>query len=226
MMEEIRNMMRFVTLALALLSAWMALPVAAQPLPGEPFPIVAEFATSPPSAVTVDVLELPAGTQVGDDLAATQVTRDANSQALWRFDLSSVTGFPTDCTQKTYLVTWVPDATDCSVGASPTACASQTIEVGGTACAMTGAVSPDFYHTSTVVSAQGITQTVIDYYGRRGQLPIKWRHTRVATDGDHSSPDFQWWDVYFYTIENQIPRICTVSTTSDPASALPTETCH
>lgn len=208
---------------LALLSVWMAVPAE-----GAQY-VTAEFASTVPTTVVADVVDLATGTQVGNNLAATQLSRDSATQALWRIDLSTVAGFPAACEPKSYLVTFVPDGANCNAsGGSPELCAVIQIDANNQeGCSPASTTHVDYYHSATVVSAQGISQAVLDYYARRGASPITWRQVRVARTGNFASPEKTYWEVYFYRLENQIPALCTVYTTTDPSSSLPSSAqCH
>lgn len=180
--------------------------------------ITAGFA-SLPAAVTVDVVDLGLGTTVGDDLATAQITIDGATSIYHQFDLATVTGYPTDCAQKTYLIEFIPDAADCSTAGTPALCATSVVRAGG------GCPTPNsgFYvHTATVITAQGITQDVLDWYAARGMLTLKWVKARRSNGSDFSSPDATMWQVYFYQDGGAAPRIkCVVETGSDPSVSLP-----
>lgn len=218
------SMIRRFWLALSLLLG-MCTPIpvfAGPPLPGQPNWITAELPGAP-TTVVVDVVEIATGTQVGNNLATSQVQRDAADTIGFKFDLSTVTGYPTNCAPKSYYVTFVPDSANCSEAGTPELCATTIVDVGGSAClASSDFESPSTIHSRVVVSAQGITQEVIDYYNRRGILPVKWQKFVRASDMNFASPDYTVWLVYFYTATNAAPRIkCVVPTATDPASALP-----
>jgi hypothetical protein len=181
---------------------------------------------SAPTTVTVDVVDLATGTQVGNNLATSQVQADSADTVIHKFDLSTVTGYPVGCEPKTYLVIFNPDSTNCSEGGSPGLCAYDHVHVGGSAClASTQPVSESYAYTSSVVSGQGITQAVIDYYNRRGMHVPRWQKFEVAGDLDFSSIEETVWVVFFYQDDGDAPRIrCTVPTTTDPAGSLPSAT--
>lgn len=181
---------------------------------------------SGPTTVTVDVVDLSTGSQVGNNLATAQTQADSSDTIIHKFDLSTVTGYPTGCEAKTYLVIFNPDSADCSESGDPDLCAYEEVQVGGSAClASMEPISPSFTYTSTVVSAQGITQDVIDFYNRRGLLVPKWQRFDIADDLDFASIDETIWFVFFYTDSGAAPRIrCTVRTTTDPAGSLPSST--
>jgi len=214
---------RFWLAALLLVGLCSPIPVlAGPPLPGQSNWITAELPGAP-AAVVVDVVDIATGTQVGNNLATVQVQRDAADSIAFKFDLSTVTGYPTSCAPKSYYVTFIPDAANCSEAGTPELCATTIVDVGGSACL--GAAdweSISVVHSKVVVSAQGITQNVLDYYNRRGILPVKWRKLARAADLNFAASDYTLWEVYFYTSTNNAPRIkCTVPTLSDPAVSLP-----
>jgi len=181
---------------------------------------------SAPTTVTVDVVDMDTGTQVGNNLATTQLQADSSDTIVHKFDLSSVTGYPEGCEPKTYLVIFVPDSADCSESGSPALCAYDWVQVGGSAClASASPVTQSFSYTSTVVSAQGITQDVVDFYNRRGLLVPKWQRFDIAGDLDFSGIDETIWLVMFYQDDGSAPRVrCSVPTTTDPSSSLPSAT--
>ncbi|MEX2205534.1 MAG: hypothetical protein WEF50_04825 [Myxococcota bacterium] len=95
---------------------------------GEPNFISARF-TSNPTTVTVDVQEF-GGAQIGNNLSATQQQVDSVNSDIWTIDLAQVPGYPTDCTQKSYLVRFQPDTTaGCSVSGSPSGCVEAIVDV-------------------------------------------------------------------------------------------------
>jgi hypothetical protein len=196
--------------------------VAGPPLPGQSNWITAEIAGNP-TTVTVDVVEIGTGTQVGNNLATTQVQRDSVDTIGFKFDLSTVSGYPTNCTPKSYYVTFVPDGANCSEAGTPELCATTIVDVGGSACPNDSEFESDsVVHSRVVVSGQGITQEVLDYYNRRGILPVKWQKFVRAADRNFAAPDYTIWLVYFYTSTNNAPRIkCTVPTSTDPSVSLP-----
>jgi len=216
-MRRVFALLCFVAFSCTLDPAW-----AGDPLNSQPNIRLAEFLAAP-AAVTVDVVDLSTGSQVADDVAATQVQRDLSDTIAWKYDLATVTGYPSGCEAKTYLVTFTPDAADCSEGATPELCASEIVHVGGAAClASEDRISADPEFASTVISAQGITQSVLDFFERRGELVPKWRKLTIAADEDYATPETTLWEVYFWTDTNASPRIkCSVTTSSDPAVSLP-----
>lgn len=180
--------------------------------------VVGSFVTAP-ALVEVDVVDLTLGTTVGDDLATTQIAIDGNDSIYHQFDLSTVTGYPVDCSRKTYLVQFIPDSADCQESVTPQLC-STVISVAHGGCPSS---KSDFYtHTSTTVSAQGISQTVLNWYNARGMLVLKWVERNLSESAAFGTPDATKWDVYFYTDAGSAPRIlCTVEAFTDPASSLP-----
>jgi hypothetical protein len=195
---------------------------AGPPLNSQPNLRLAEFLAEP-AAVAVDVVDLSSGTQVANNVAATQVQRDAADTIAWKYDLATVSGYPTGCAPKTYLVTFVPDAAECSEAGTPELCASEIVQVGGSAClAESSPVSIDPEYATSAIPGQGISQKVVDFHARRGLLTEKWRKILVAADLDFATPDATLWEVLFWTDGNEAPRIkCRVVTTSDPAVSLP-----
>jgi len=217
-MRQLRNLA-----LLLLVGICTGVPVyAGPPLPGQSNWITAEIPGSP-AAVVVDVVDIATGTQVGNNLATVQVQRDALDSIAFKFDLSTVTGYPTSCAPKSYYVTFIPDAANCSEAGTPELCATTIVDVGGSAClAAFGWQSESIEHSSVVVSEQGITQEVLDYFNRRGILPVKWQKFAFAADLNFAAPDFSLWIVYFYTAAGNAPRIlCTVPIYTDPATSLP-----
>lgn len=218
---------RTALLAAAALAFACLQPAFAEPLPSDNHWRIALFSASPfPAAVTVDVVDLSDGTQVATDAAATQVQANSVDMAIWKFDLSTVTGYPTDGSFKSYLIIWQQDSDDCQESGTPTECAYESATVGGDAQldAATG-VSTSVVYTTSVTSAQGITSSVIDFYARRGQQVPKWRKIDIAADKDYSTPDSTVYEVFFYTDAQSSPRpLCTVVTATNPASSLPSST--
>jgi hypothetical protein len=221
----IRRLAFFLSVALAVFVCGLHLASAGPPLNSQSNWRTAAFQTSP-TAVTVDVIDLSDGSQVGNNLATTQVQDDSADSIIFKYDLSTVTGYPEGCEPKSYLVMFNPDSADCSEGNDPDLCAYDWVQVGGSAClAALQPVTTSFTYTSSVVSAQGITQDVIDFYNRRGLLVPKWQTFESAGDLDFSGIDETTYLVFFYEDSGAAPRInCTVPTTSDPGSALPSAT--
>lgn len=203
---------------------WAVKASAGSPLPFEPYWLKAHFSTTSPTAVTVDVVELATGTQVANDSAAVQLQEDSANVDSWKFNLATVTSYPTTCAVKGYMIQWIGDAADCI--AAPASCVQQTVTVGGDACQAAIASQSPFYEYATgVLSLHGITQKVLDYHDRRGELPIKWQKVLIAGDHIFGTPGDTLWIVYFWTDANNRPRIkCTVPTFSDPAVSLPSST--
>jgi len=195
---------------------------AGAPLNSQPNIRLAEF-LSDPTAVVVDVVDLSTGTQVGNNLSATRLQRDSANTIAWKFDLKTVSGYPTGCDLKTYMVTFVPGSANCASGQSPGSCASELVQVGGSAClAETSPVSSDPEFATVPIPTQGITQKVVDFHARRGLLTTKWRKILVSGALNFSAPDATVWEVFFWIDTNEAPRIkCSVLTTSDPAISLP-----
>lgn len=218
--------MRFIRWLIVLAAILMlSLPSLAETLrfPGEPNTRIALF-PSQPSAVTVDVLDV-GGLQIGNNLPTTQLQIDATNSSVWTFDLASVAGYPLDCTTKTYLVRWLPDAVNCAT--SPALCVFERVDVGGAFCKSDPSLQVSYVHAQAVVAAQGITQPVLDFFNRTGRLPILWREIRHAADRDFVNPDSVEWEVYFYSSATSADGVttatlkCTVSTTTDPNTTLP-----
>jgi hypothetical protein len=218
----LRRLALFHLVALWVLACGLEPALAGAPLNSQSNWRTAAFASGP-TAVTVDVIDLSDGSQVGNNLATTQTQADSADTIIHKYDLSTVTGYPENCEPATYLVIFNPDATDCSESGSPTLCAYDYVQVGGSAClASTQPVSQTFVYTSSVVSGQGITQDVLDFYNRRGMLVPKWQKFETAGDLDFSGIDETAWLVFFYEDSGSAPRInCTVPTTTDPAGSLP-----
>jgi hypothetical protein len=197
---------------------------AGAPLNDQPNWVVGEFPSGTPASVAVDVVEVGSGSTVGDDLPTVQLLMDSADSIFWRFDLSTVNGYPTGCEVATYVIAFEPAGGDCSEGGAPANCFFATRQVGGGDCYATG-VSEFYVHTSTVVGAQGISQTVLDFYNQRGVLPLLWIETDRSSSADYTAADSTYYEVYFYTSSASAVRIlCTVKTTVDPASALPSYT--
>jgi len=178
---------------------------------GEPNHISARF-TSNPASVTVDVQEI-GGTQIGNNLAATHQQIDAVNSDVWTIDLAAVAGYPTDCTQKSYIVRFQPNTTaDCSAAGSPSGCSEQIIDVGGSRCRDPN-LDVSYYRTNAPVAAQGISAAVVAYEERRGRAPIRWTKTAYTDRGGVK------YEVFFYTVSLGFPHLkCTVNTTSDPSA--------
>ena len=193
-------------------------------LPSEPNWQTVRF-PSGPNAVTVDVVEVGAsgGTQLGNDRAASRLNVDGTPSDAWTLNLSAVPGYPVNCEPRTYLLRWNPDASDCAL--NPSLCVEVTTSVGGAVCKQDPRVQAIYTYTSTVVSAQGITTEVLLYYARRGERAIKWREIRHASDGDFATAESTEWDVYFYRRGPTWPELaCTVRTSTNPATSLPSAT--
>jgi hypothetical protein len=88
---------------------------------------VARFPSA--TSVTVDVYQIDSSTQVADDAATTRVQLDSANSDLFLFDLATVTGYPNDCSRKTYLLRYAPDAADCTN--NPGTCAVDAVVVNG-----------------------------------------------------------------------------------------------
>lgn len=206
------------SLVLALLAIWLARPALAETvITGEPNIIVARFTTNP-SSVAVDVKEV-GGLQIANDLNATHETLDAALSDVWFIDLSLVVGYPTDCTQKTYVVRFQPNGiADCSATGTPGSCSEQVVDVGGGRCKVDPEKDIGYVRTTTPVSAQGISQSGIEYEGRRGRAPIRWRRIHFKDRG------FTRYEVFFYKDTLGYPHLlCTAETTTSPATMTPTE---
>lgn len=191
-------------------------------LPDESYVVAARFTTNP-TAVVVDVLDVTGATQIADNVAATQQDIDSVDSDVWTFDLNGVSGFADTCDQKTYVVRFVPDAANCQDDQQPDQCVDLIVNSGGAICKSNPRVQISYVVATQLYPAQGITQTVRDYYNRRlGQEPIRWREIRVANDLDFASPDFTKWEVYFYSsTPGAIPLRCTLDTETDPSVLLP-----
>lgn len=201
------------------LTAFLAALLAASGALADDFWTIAGFFTNP-TTVTVDVVDIDSGATVIDDGVCTQVTIDGNNSAYWRFDLSTVTGFPTGCDRKNYLLEFSPDGANCDEDVTPALCATTFLRIGADECI--GPRSSSYIHTSTVKAAQGISQTVLDFYTQRGTLPLLWIEHRYASDHNFSNQDQREYEVYFYTDGAAAPRVrCTVSTDVSPTGSLP-----
>jgi len=210
--------------ALVLLFCSVATVRAADPLNDQPNWVVGQFPSGTPATVTVDVVQIETGTTVADDAAATQLQIDSADSIYWRYDLSTVSGYPTGCEVATYAVAFEPAGGDCSEGGTPANCFFVMRQVGGSECFAT-AISTYYVHTSTIVSGQGIDQAVLDFYAARSVLPLLWVETSRSESEDYTAPDSNYWEVYFYTSSASAPRIlCTVITTTNPSSSLPSYT--
>lgn len=188
--------------------------------PNEEHWVFARF-TSNPTAVTVDVLEM-GGALVADDVAAAQQTMDAEETDIWALDLAALPGWPVNCESKTYLVQFNPDATDCTDDGDPGSCSEQQVKIGGPRCKFNPSLQVAYAYSTVAVAAQGISTSVTKYHERRGTEAVKWRKVIVANDGDFTTPDHTYWDVYFWGVSGIFPTFCTVYTESDPAVSLPT----
>jgi hypothetical protein len=207
----------------ALLLALVHPATAGDPLNSQPNWVAAAFINAP-AAVAVDIVEMATGTQVGNNLPATQVGVDGGDSIYWRFDLATATGYPAGCEVKSYTVIFSPDGADCQEGATPEVCATVTRQVGGASCFAT-ANSNSYIHTSTTVGGQGIDQLVLDFYNQRGTLPLLWIETDISSSYDYTAPDETIWEVYFYTSTASAPRVlCTVKTSTNPSGSLPSYT--
>lgn len=173
---------------------------AGDPLTENPNRILAGF-KSAPTGVTVDVVNLATGATVADDVAATQISVDGEDSIFWEYDLSTVTGYPTDCSFLTYLVVFSPDGKDCSETGDPAGCASHVATVGGSGCnyADTCEDSIPVYPTA-IVPSRGITQRVINA-GKPSYITIK-----VACDRDFANPDYTYYWVFEYDSAGRTSR--------------------
>ena len=218
----LRRLVLFHLVALGVIVCGLRPALAGPPLNSQANIRTAAF-QSAPTTVTVDVIDLSDGSQVGNDLATTQIQDDSSDSIIHKFDLSTVTGYPENCEPATYLVIFNPDAADCSESGDSTLCAYEEVQVGGSACLSSmQPISQTFAYTSSVVSGQGITQDVLDFYNRRGMLVPKWQKFETSGDLDFSGIDETLWLVFFYEDSGSAPRInCTVPTTTDPAGSLP-----
>lgn len=188
--------------------------------PGEPNWQTARFPTA--SAVTVDVIEVTSGggTQIGNDRATVRLNADSSPSETFAIDLATVPGYATNCTPRTYVLRWAPDGANCT--STPTSCAISTAQVGGASCSSDPRVQEIRTYASGVVAGQGITQELLEHYARRGERPLRWREIRHASDGDFSAPEATEWEVFSYRRGPTWPEVaCTVRTTTNPASALP-----
>jgi hypothetical protein len=188
-------------------------------IPGEPNWRLTEFPLGA-TTVTVDVVDMGSGVQVANDQATTQVQLDSTNIRTWKINLAALPGYPVNCEPATWLVRFRPDAADCVV--SPSLCAADIVDLGGYLCKANSSVQVSYVYANGVASGQGITQPVMDFFNRRAQLPIKWREVRVAANEDFTTPDYTWWEVYFYGTDEGLPKLlCTVKTSTNPQSALP-----
>jgi len=179
---------------------------------GEPNIVTARFITNPAS-VTVDVKDVGAGTQLANDVPATHETIDGVLSDVWSIDLATLPGYPTDCSQRTYIVRFQPLGADCSAPGSPGLCATHVVDVGGARCRMDPIKDIAYVRTTTAVSAQGISKAVIDYEARRGRAPIRWRRIHF-TDRGHVK-----YEVFYYKDTLGYPHLpCTAETTTNPAT--------
>jgi hypothetical protein len=180
---------------------------------------VARF-PSLPASVTVDVMDITLGTQPGNNIATTRVQVDAADSDAFKYNLATVTGYPTTCTPKVYLLQFRPNTTaDCN--ATPSGCVEETVYVGGPECFDESNARDEQVYTSESIDAQGITKTVLEYYKRRGERVPKWRKTIVAYDGDFASPDETRWKVFFYSssaTSAASPYRCGPVVKTDPAA--------
>jgi hypothetical protein len=190
-------------------------------VPGEPNWRVGVFATATTSVV-VDVVDAATGVQVANNVATTRLQVDSTDASVWTLNLAAVPGYPVACERKTWLVRFVPDSANCSNAATPGLCADEIVHLGGYLCESNPSVQVSYVHASSVQAGQGITQGVMDYFGKRAQLPVRWREIRVAADKDFTSPDHTVWEVYFYGEGGNAPHLaCTVTTETNPTSSLP-----
>jgi len=212
--------MRRLLLALGVL-AWCLSASSQTVFPGLEKWIVASF-PSGATTVTVDVYDLSTGVQVANDQAASQISLDAAVTSSWRFDLSTIAGYPATCTLTQYLVRWAPDSADCSAAGTPSACADALVTVGGPDCEGDPGLQESTVYAQTIAAAQGITREVYEWHRRRGLMPVKWREQRRSASRDFANPDATVWQVYFYSQGGEFPHLdCVVETTSDPSVALP-----
>jgi hypothetical protein len=191
-------------------------------IPGEPNWRVAVFPDGA-TTVTADIVDLGTGVQVADDVATTQIQVDATNVEAWKVNIAALPGYPVNCEPTTWLVRFRPDAADCVV--SPALCAEDIVDLGGYLCKANSSVAVSYVYANAIATGQGISQTVMDYFNRQARLPIKWREVRVSADEDFATPDYVWWEVYFYGAGEGVPKLlCTVKTSTNPQSALPSST--
>lgn len=214
------NRLRWCALALLGFVAWCAPdPVFAQDyVPGLANRRVARFPAGA-TAVVVDVYNVDTATQVGNNVATTRIQLDSANTDAFTFDLSAVSGYPTDCTPTTFFLRWIPDSADCAATGTPGTCVEETVYVGGVGCRDQGMRQVSVTKTSVVKEAQGVTQAIIDYYARRGETVQLWRTIKVAYDGNFASPDYTVYEVFFYTASGTAatPFSCGVMTSTDPS---------
>lgn len=198
--------------------------------------VVYQTFSSRPASVSVTswtYVEPPTG--VGnpfaiESVAATSVFTAAGPEqnVLWAYKPTSpltIFDTPHQCAEMTMLVKWTPAGADCT--ASPSSCPFTVSRFGGDYCKHLLSerdASEDFTYATGIVAGQGIDQKVIDYYTRRGQLPIRWQKIDRRIDpasGQASSDTF--WRVYKYASNTAWPHLtCVVNTRTNPVTTLPT----
>lgn len=181
------------------------------------------FSTSPASATaniyrnTKDGVDI-AGISIGTLTATKRVTTTGATGSLWSVRLDSVeegflgTSWENGCEEVYLLVEWVTAGQNCASSVCPV----DVVRKGGSECASISEtqIRDSFVFASASVPAQGIDQKVLDYYSKRGQLPIRWREMRTGIGN-------LTWEVYKYRSDS-VPRLsCTVETPLNPATALP-----
>lgn len=210
--------------------AFLALEAWGQSIPSEPNYIHARFPTTSPAAVAVQVVD-EAGVALGTPVAAAKIPNQETGD-VWQINAATLTGYPVACQpRKSFVATWNPDSSDCA-GVDRAGCITSTFTVGGSACSTgTGSggsrVNVATTYARTVVTGQGITQSVLNAYRRIGQDPERWDRVDEMDPADDQSVLDTFWRVHVYSSEGAYEhRKCTVVSYTDPALAgNPTYTC-
>jgi hypothetical protein len=166
-------------------------------LPGKPYVVCADFPSSAPAAVVVDI-QTVGGSQLANNVTATRGSLDSANASYWCVDLDTVSGFAATCDLTAYAVRFVPDAANCAAGSSPHLCATLTVKSGGPACWGYG-TEPNVVYTTSAIPARGITQSVIN----RGN-PSYIRHEIKLDNG--GAAVFTYYQVFYYDASGRVER--------------------
>lgn len=245
-----------IVVALLLLAACAdPLRVTAQPLvtanpippaltPGDREALAIQHFPSKPTSVAVDGYLLRANVSGGYDnptissgLGAIFADRAAKelvgTNEMWAVSPYAADFFDPDtheCSDEvTLALRWKPNGVDCAT--DPDECPWTFSRFGGEACdADKGEDHTSFVYATTTNAPQGIDSKVMNYYGVRGQLPVRWQEIkqdwRLSSASGPVGPggaDFnKKWRVYFYKSGLAWPHVsCTIDTTTNPNSSLP-----
>jgi len=219
-------------LALLSLSLVLASPISAELISVDPSRVLlARFPGTTPAAVVATAFLVDPVTGVASQTGTEPATDTADGSGTWSVtlgDLDDTSALPEagDCTERTLIVQWSPDAADCEATAD---CAVERFELGGPLCAAAARSdmqSGSFVFATSTEAGQGIDQDVLDFYSLRGQLPIRWRALRSGGPAELAgqTSEVTSWEVYFYASSPAPPHLsCVVTTRVDPTSQLPSQ---